>query len=74
MPELHTTNSKANIPSCFTLVSLKAKNIIPIINYCKAIKVIRNTESNSVGIRSLSRSCDIQVEDKKNIQFLHFSI
>jgi hypothetical protein len=30
------------------------------INYCKAIKVIKNVESNSVGVKSLLGSCDIK--------------
>jgi hypothetical protein len=50
--------------TCSTLVTLEAKNVIPITNYCTGIKKIKNAESNSVGIKSLLRSCDVQVEDK----------
>jgi hypothetical protein len=31
------------------LVTLEAKDVIPIVNYCIAIKIIRNVESNSKG-------------------------
>jgi hypothetical protein len=46
------------------LVTLETKDVIPIINYCTVIKIIKNVESNSIGIKSLSGSCDIQVDDK----------
>jgi hypothetical protein len=59
-----TTNSMPNIPSCFTLVTLKAKNVIPITNFCKTIKIIKNIEFNSIGVKSLSGLCDIKVENK----------
>jgi hypothetical protein len=36
---------------------------------CKAIEVIKNIESNLVGVKSLSGSCDIQVEDKTGYRF-----
>jgi hypothetical protein len=36
--KMHTTNSIPNIPSCSTLVTLEAKDVIPVTNYCKAIK------------------------------------
>jgi hypothetical protein len=29
-----------------------------------AVKLINNTESNSVGIKSLSGSCDLKIQDK----------
>jgi hypothetical protein len=51
------------------LVTQETKDVIPITNYCKAIKVIKNIESNSVGVKSLSRSCDVQVEDKTGYKF-----
>jgi hypothetical protein len=43
--------------------------VIPITNYCKTINIIKNVESNSVGVKSLSGSCDIQVEDKMGYRF-----
>jgi hypothetical protein len=43
-----------NIPSCSTIVSLKASDVIPVTKFCMAIKLINNTESNSVGIKLLS--------------------
>jgi hypothetical protein len=54
MPEIRTINGMLNIPSCSTIVSLKASYIIPVTKFCMAIKLINNTESNSVGIKSLS--------------------
>jgi hypothetical protein len=54
MPEIRTDNGIPNIPSCSTIVSLKASNIIPVTDYCLAIKLINNTESNLVGMKSLS--------------------
>jgi hypothetical protein len=53
-----------NIPSYSTIVSLKASNVIPVTNYCMAIKLINNTKSNSVGIKSLSGSCDLKIQVK----------
>jgi hypothetical protein len=53
IPEVHTGNSMPNIPSCSTLITLEIKNV----------------ESNSVGVKSLSGSCDIQVEDKTRYRF-----
>jgi hypothetical protein len=69
MPEVHTANSMPNIPSCSTLVTLEAIDIIFITNYCKAIKVIKNIKSNSIKIKSLSGICDIQVENKTGYRF-----
>jgi hypothetical protein len=57
MLEIHTANSMLKNPSCFTFLTLETY-------YYKAIKVYKNVESNSVGVKSLSGSCDIQVEDK----------
>jgi hypothetical protein len=56
MPEVQIANSMLNIPSCFTLVTLEAKNAIPVTNYCKAIKVFKNIESNSKRLKLLSGS------------------
>jgi hypothetical protein len=64
MPEIRTINGMPNIPSCSTIVSLKASDVIPVTNYCMAIKLINNIESNSVGIKSLSGSCDLKIQDK----------
>jgi hypothetical protein len=64
MLEVHTANSMPNIPSCSILVTLEAKDVILATNYCKAIKVIKNVESNSIRVISLSGSCNIQEEDK----------
>jgi hypothetical protein len=61
MPEIRTINGIPNIPSCSTIVTLKASDIT---SFCTAIKLINNTESNSVGIKSLSRSCDLKIQDK----------
>jgi hypothetical protein len=70
MPEVHTANSMPNIPLCSTLVILETKDVIPITNYCMAIKVIKNIESNSVGVKPLSESCDIQ--KKRNFSKSNF--
>jgi hypothetical protein len=48
----------------YTNVTLETKDVILVTNYCKAIKVIKNVESNF-----LSESCDIQVEDKTGYRF-----
>jgi hypothetical protein len=64
MPEVHMANPMPNIPSYSILITLETKNIIFITNYCTAIKIIKNVESNSVGIKSLLGFCDVQVEDK----------
>jgi hypothetical protein len=64
MLEVHTANSIPNIPSRFILVILERKNAIPVTNYCKAIKVIKNIESNSVKVKLLASSCNIQIKDK----------
>jgi hypothetical protein len=55
MPKIHTTNSMPKTPSCSTLIILNIKNVIPITNYCKTIKMIRNTESNLIGVKLLSK-------------------
>jgi hypothetical protein len=73
MTEIRTANSMPNIPSCSTLVTLKTTDVIPVTNYCQAIKAIKNTESNSIGIKSLSGSCDIKVKDKLGYQ-LYISV
>jgi hypothetical protein len=58
-----------NIPSCSTLVTLESNDVIPVTNFCKAIKVIKNIESNSVGVKLLSGSCNIQIKDKIDFIF-----
>jgi hypothetical protein len=64
MPEIRTINNMQNIPSCSTIVTLKASDVIPVTKFCMAVKLINNTESNSVEIKSLSGSCDLKIEDK----------
>jgi hypothetical protein len=54
MPELRTINSMPNIPSCATIVVLPTNEITPITNYYSTIKSIKNMETQSVGIKSLS--------------------
>jgi hypothetical protein len=64
MPKIRTINEMPNIPSCSTIVTLKASDVIPGTKICMAIKLINNTKSNSVGIKSLSGSCDLKIQDK----------
>jgi hypothetical protein len=45
-----------NIFSCSTIVTLKPSDVIPVTKFCMEVKLINNTESNSVGIKSLSGS------------------
>jgi hypothetical protein len=53
-----------NIPSCATVVILPTSEVTPITNYCSAIKSIKNVETQSIGIKSLSGTCDVKVSDK----------
>jgi hypothetical protein len=53
-----------NIPSCATTVILSTNEVTPITNYCSAIKNIKNIETQSIGIKSLSGTCDVKVLDK----------
>jgi hypothetical protein len=64
IPELRTINSMPNIPSYATIVVLPTNEITPITNYCSAIKSIKNMETQSIGIKSLSGTCDVKVLDK----------
>jgi hypothetical protein len=41
-----------------------AQNETHITKFCMAVKLINNTESNSVGIKSLSGPCDLKIQDK----------
>jgi hypothetical protein len=68
-PEVHTANSMPNISSCFALVNLESKDIIPVTNYYKAIKVTKNKKSKSVGVKSLSGS----IRRKNGISILYLS-
>jgi fructose-1,6-bisphosphatase len=45
MPEIHTANPMLNIFLCSMLVTLKAKDVIPITNYYTANRIIKNLES-----------------------------
>jgi hypothetical protein len=56
MTEIRTINGMPNIPSCSTIVSLKASDVIPVTKFCMAIKLM--------GIKLLSGSCDLKIEDK----------
>jgi hypothetical protein len=64
MPEIRTINGMPNIPECSTIVSLKVLEVIPITNFCMAVKLINNTKSKSMGIKSLSGFCDLKISDK----------
>jgi hypothetical protein len=64
MPELRTINSMPNIPLCSSVVVLPTKDVTPITNYCLVIKSIKNIKTNSIGIKSLSGTCDVKVSDK----------
>jgi hypothetical protein len=64
MPELRMTNSMPNIPSCATIVVLPTNEVTFITNFCSAIKFIKNMETQSIGIKSLSGTCDVKVSDK----------
>jgi hypothetical protein len=64
MLELRMINSMLNIPSCATIVILPTNEMSPITNYCSAIKSIKNIETQSIGIKSLSGTCDVKVSDK----------
>jgi hypothetical protein len=51
----------------FYVGNFRSKRCNPITNYCTAIRILKNVESNSVnsiGIKSLLGPCDVQVEDK----------
>jgi hypothetical protein len=64
MLELRMINSIPNIPSYATIVILPTNEVTPITNYCSAIKSIKNMETQSIGIKSLSGTCDVKVSDK----------
>jgi hypothetical protein len=64
MPEIRTINEMPNIPSYSTIVTLKASDVIPVTKFCIAVKLINNIKFNSVGIKSLSGSCDLKIQDK----------
>jgi hypothetical protein len=64
MPEIRTVICMPNTPSCSTIVTLKASDVIPVTKFCMVVKLINNTESNSVGIKSLSGSWDLKIQDK----------
>jgi hypothetical protein len=64
MLELMRINSMPNIPSCATVVVLPTDEVTPITNFCSAIKSIKNIETQSIGIKSLSGTCDVKVSDK----------
>jgi hypothetical protein len=53
-----------NIPSCATIIVLPTNEVTPITNYCSAIKSIENMETQSIGIKFLSGTCDLKVSDK----------
>jgi hypothetical protein len=61
MPELRTINSMFNTPSCATVVVLPTNEVTPVTNYCSTIK---SMETQSIGIKSLSGTCDVKVSDK----------
>jgi hypothetical protein len=61
---IRTINGMPNIPSCSTIVTLKALDVIPITKVCMAVKLINNTISNSVGIKLLLGSYDLKIQDK----------
>jgi hypothetical protein len=61
MSEIRTINGMPNIPSCSTIVVLKASDVILVTKFCMAIKLINNKESNSVRIKLLSGSCDLKI-------------
>jgi hypothetical protein len=46
MAEIKTANSKPNIPSHSTLVTLKISDIIPTANHYLTVKAIKNTKLN----------------------------
>jgi hypothetical protein len=62
--ELRIINSIPNIPSCATIVFLSTNEVTQITNYCSSIKSIKNMETQSIGIKSLSGTCDLRVSDK----------
>jgi hypothetical protein len=64
MLEIRIVNGMPNIPSCSTIVTLKTSDVIPVTKFCMVVKLINNTESNSVGIKSLSGFCDLKIQDK----------
>jgi hypothetical protein len=64
MLEIRTINGMPNIPSCSTIATLKASDIIPVTKFCIAVKLTNNIEFNLVGIKSLSGPCDLKIQDK----------
>jgi hypothetical protein len=53
-----------NIPSCSTIVVLPTNNVTTITNYCSAIKSIKNIETGSIRIKSLSGTCAVKMSNK----------
>jgi hypothetical protein len=72
MPEIRTINGMPNVPSCSTIVTLKASDIIPVTKFCMEIKLINNTESNSVEIKLLLNSCDLKIQEKASSMIIIF--
>jgi hypothetical protein len=56
MPKIRTINGIPNIPSCSTIVTLKTSDITPVTNFRTTVKINKNIEVTSIGIRSLLKS------------------
>jgi hypothetical protein len=63
-------NDKWNAKHSFIFYnSNKASDIIPIINFCTVMKLINNTESKAVDIKSLAELCDLISIDEGSYRF-----
>jgi hypothetical protein len=62
-PEIKSISVMPNLGECITTVTLPFKVLAGGLNFCNSITVIHNVETDSMGIHSLDKDCNVLVED-----------
>jgi hypothetical protein len=73
MPDMNTASGMPVLQQCTMLVKIPAELFGVKIEFCKEVMLIHNTESDTIGIKTMGQSCMVKIQEGEKIQNLWIS-
>jgi hypothetical protein len=70
MPDMKTADGMPVLQQCTMLVKIPADIFNIKIEFCQNVMLVYNTESNTIGIKTMNQSCMVKVQEGDIIQNL----
>jgi hypothetical protein len=73
MPDMNTASGIPILQQCTMLVKIPCALFGIKIEFCEEVKLIHNIESDTIGIKMMSQSCMVKIQEGEKIQNLWIS-